>query len=220
MSHYQTLKLKSSDKVIKELSKSRKFRIVLDKAKPINQPGSGNVFNELVKNIAYQQISYKAADTVYKKFVSIIEREDYSPKQILLKDYEHLKSAGFSYRKTDYIANIANFFEDRKLYKFDWTKLKDQEIIDLLSQIKGVGIWTVIGDVKDGYYRGQTIHEEMHKLYQTQDFNKSIALCQELKRHFGQQMNDYYDMWIERCEYMKTQDLPKDWNGVFIATTK
>ena len=143
MSHYQTLKLKSSDKVIKELSKSRKFRIVLDKAKPINQPGSGNVFNELVKNIAYQQISYKAADTVYKKFVSIIEREDYSPKQILLKDYEHLKSAGFSYRKTDYIVNIANFFEDRKLYKFDWTKLKDQEIIDLLSQIKGVGIWTV-----------------------------------------------------------------------------
>ena len=84
----------------------------------------------------------------------------------------------------------------------------------------GVGIWTVLGDVKDGYYRGQTIHEEMHKLYQAQDFNKSIALCQELKRHFGQQMNDYYDMWIERCEYMKTQDLPKDWNGVFIATTK
>ena len=84
----------------------------------------------------------------------------------------------------------------------------------------GVGIWTVLGDVKDGYYRGQTIHEEMHKLYQAQDFNKSIALCQELKRHFGQQMNDYYDMWIERCEYMKTQDLPKDWNGVFIAQTK
>jgi len=84
----------------------------------------------------------------------------------------------------------------------------------------GVGIWTVLGDVKDGYYRGQTIHEEMHKLYQAQDFNKSIALCQELKRHFGQQMNDYYDMWIERCEYMKTQDLPKEWNGVFIATTK
>ena len=33
--------------------------------------------------------------------------------------------------------------EERKLYKFDWTKLEDHEIVDLLSQIKGVGIWTV-----------------------------------------------------------------------------
>jgi len=33
-------------------------------------------------------------------------------------------------------------------------------------------------------------------------------------------MEKYYDMWIERCEYMKTQDLPSDWNGVFIATSK
>ena len=37
---------------------------------------------------------------------------------------------------------------------------------------------------------------------------------------FEGQMKGYYGMWIERCEYMKTQDLPKDWNGVFIATTK
>jgi len=37
---------------------------------------------------------------------------------------------------------------------------------------------------------------------------------------FEGQMKGYYTMWIERCEYMKTQKLPKDWNGVFIATTK
>jgi hypothetical protein len=33
-------------------------------------------------------------------------------------------------------------------------------------------------------------------------------------------MSGYYDMWIERCEFQKTQKLPKDWNGVFIATSK
>jgi exopolysaccharide biosynthesis predicted pyruvyltransferase EpsI len=39
-------------------------------------------------------------------------------------------------------------------------------------------------------------------------------------KNFDGKMEGYYKMWIERCEYMKTQDLPKDWNGVFIATTK
>jgi len=39
-------------------------------------------------------------------------------------------------------------------------------------------------------------------------------------RHFDGKMEKYYTMWIERCEYMKTQKLPKDWNGVFIATSK
>jgi DNA-3-methyladenine glycosylase II len=133
----------NSKKAISKLKSIDVFTTIMENAKPINQPGAGNVFNELVKNIAYQQISYKAAETVYKNFVGIIGREDYSPKQILLKDYELIKSAGFSYRKTDYIVNIANFFEEKKLYKFDWTKLEDHEIIDLLSQIKGVGIWTV-----------------------------------------------------------------------------
>jgi hypothetical protein len=33
-------------------------------------------------------------------------------------------------------------------------------------------------------------------------------------------MTDYYAMWIERCEFQLTQDLPKDWNGIFIATGK
>jgi len=48
----------------------------------------------------------------------------------------------------------------------------------------------------------------------------AIAKCEILKGAFDSQMDSYYDMWIERCEYMKTQTLPIDWNGVFIATTK
>jgi len=45
-------------------------------------------------------------------------------------------------------------------------------------------------------------------------------LCNILTGEFDKKMDGYYEMWIERCEYMKTQDLPEDWNGVFIATTK
>ena len=84
----------------------------------------------------------------------------------------------------------------------------------------GVGIWTVLDDVVTPYYASQKRHEEMYAFYQAQQFNKASILCQQLKSQFSGKMSGYYDMWIERCEYMKTQDLPKDWNGVFIATTK
>ena len=60
----------------------------------------------------------------------------------------------------------------------------------------------------------------MHQDYQKQKFDEAIAKCKILKGKFDSQMDKYYNMWIERCEFMKTQPLPKDWNGIFIATTK
>jgi exopolysaccharide biosynthesis predicted pyruvyltransferase EpsI len=60
----------------------------------------------------------------------------------------------------------------------------------------------------------------MHRLYRAQQFGNAIDLCKLLKAEFDGKMTAYYDMWMERCEFQKTQDLPKDWNGVFIATTK
>jgi len=125
------------------LSKFPKLKFVISQVDPIHQPGAGNVFNELVKNIAYQQISYKAAQSVYRRFTTLMNTEKYSPNKILDADYEAVRSCGFSYRKTDYIFNIATFFKEKRLYKKDWSNLTDNQIIDLLSQIKGVGVWTV-----------------------------------------------------------------------------
>ena len=68
--------------------------------------------------------------------------------------------------------------------------------------------------------KSQRMHEQMHEAYQQQKFDEAIYICNRLMRHFDGKMQNYYNMWIERCEYMKTQDLPEDWNGVFIATTK
>ena len=84
----------------------------------------------------------------------------------------------------------------------------------------GIGIWTVLDGVKPAWRTGKRKHEEMHEAYQAQNFDKAIELCKLLHSHFDGKMEGYYKMWIERCEYMKTQDLPKDWNGVFVATTK
>ena len=84
----------------------------------------------------------------------------------------------------------------------------------------GIGIWTVLDDPKPAWRTAQRKHEEMYNAYLTQDFDKAIELCKLLHNHFDGKMSGYYDMWIERCEFQKTQDLPKDWNGVFIATSK
>jgi adenylate cyclase len=87
----------------------------------------------------------------------------------------------------------------------------------------GVGIYTVL-DTDAGamteYLMAQATHEEMHSTYRAQKFDRAIRMCELLKSEFDGQMTDYYDMWIERCEFQKTQRLPKDWNGVFIATSK
>ena len=84
----------------------------------------------------------------------------------------------------------------------------------------GIGIWTVLSDVGPAWKSAQKKHEQMHEDYQAQRFDDAIKKCKILHSHFDHKMEGYYKMWIERCEYMKTQDLPVDWNGVFIATTK
>ena len=84
----------------------------------------------------------------------------------------------------------------------------------------GIGIHTVLDLDKNKYIKPAEMHEAMHSNYQKQNFDKAIKICNDLMDCFEGQMKGYYKMWIERCEYMKTQDLPKDWNGVFIATTK
>ena len=46
----------------------------------------------------------------------------------------------------------------------------------------------------------------MHEAYLIQNFDEAIYRCERLKKHFEGKMKDYYSMWIQRCEYMKTQD--------------
>jgi len=84
----------------------------------------------------------------------------------------------------------------------------------------GIAIYTVLYDIKTHYNASLRTHNEMHSMYQQQKFRDAIEVCETLKPHFDGKLEKYYDMWIERCEYMETQDLPEDWNGVFIATTK
>ena len=96
------------------------------------------------------------------------------------------------------------------------------KIDDLQVKGKSVGlsIYTVLDDPQPNWIATQKHHAQMHNLYRAQMFDEAIQQCNLIKRGFDGKMEKYYDMWIERCEYMKTQNLPSDWNGIFIATSK
>jgi adenylate cyclase len=63
-------------------------------------------------------------------------------------------------------------------------------------------------------------YNTMQELYRAKQFDAAAILCGELKGTFGGQMDKYYKIWIERCEFMKQQDLPDNWNGEFVAHEK
>ena len=98
--------------------------------------------------------------------------------------------------------------------EFFYLKLDD---LAVKGKTVGLDIYTVL---EKPYPQAKVQHDQMHELYGKQKFKDAIKLCNKLKGEFDSQMDKYYDMWIERCEYMSTQKLPKDWNGVFVATTK
>ena len=63
-------------------------------------------------------------------------------------------------------------------------------------------------------------HNDMLATYRSQDWNKAVKMVKELKGQFDGNMDHYYDLWLERIEEMRDAGLPKDWDGVFRATSK
>jgi len=108
--------------------------------------------------------------------------------------------------------------------KDDFFYLKVDELA-VKGKSVGIRIYTVLSDMdymmkNTNWGMAENQHEKMHELYKNQQFDLAIKWCNDLYNEFDGKMQGYYDMWIERCEFMKTQPLPEDWNGVFIATTK
>ena len=87
--------------------------------------------------IIEQQISFKAAISIKKKFNALIS--GLSDKQVIEIDDTQLKEIGISGMKVNYIKNVYRYFQNNKI---DFKKFKDNEVINMLTEIKGVGSWT------------------------------------------------------------------------------
>ena len=101
-----------------------------------------DVFNSLVRSIVAQQLSIRAASTIYGRFSSLFDGT-ITTKKLIDIEFEKLRNAGLSNSKAKYVKNVAVFFKENDLEGYNWAEKTDQEIIDLLTQIKGVGVWTV-----------------------------------------------------------------------------
>ena len=96
-----------------------------------------NAFVTLVRSVVGQQISVKAADSVWKKLENLCS-DDIQPDTINSFSEDELRSVGLSKSKANYIQNISK----SDILGTNWSNLSDNEIIDLLCQIKGIGRWT------------------------------------------------------------------------------
>jgi DNA-3-methyladenine glycosylase II len=125
------------------LQKDKKILDVINSIEDLVVQKRTNVFLNLVKSIAGQQLSVKAAASIFEKFVALLNTKPPQPKHIIALDIEAMRAVGFSYNKCNYIKNIAAFWISEKLSDATFETLSDDEIIAMLTQIKGVGVWTV-----------------------------------------------------------------------------
>ena len=101
-----------------------------------------NYYQELVDSIISQQLSIKAAATIFKRFKDLFGGEFPAPEDILKKDLDELRSVGLSRGKAMYVRDLAQHVVDGKV-KFDHLDaLSNEEIIKELTAVKGIGEWT------------------------------------------------------------------------------
>lgn len=117
-----------------------KMRKLIDIVGDIDRGYIPNPFIALLNSIVYQQLSYKAAMTIWGRFEKLVE--EITPKKILSHSDEEFRECGLSKTKVRYIKNIANAVLEGKLNLDHIYDLSNEEIVNQLIAIKGIGIWT------------------------------------------------------------------------------
>jgi len=100
----------------------------------------GDPFVTLARSIVGQQISVKAAQTVWDRFALLPAAM--TPANVLRLKVDDMRAAGLSARKVEYLVDLALHFDDQRLRVDTWTGLPDEEIIGELIAIRGIGRWT------------------------------------------------------------------------------
>lgn len=124
--------LRKKDKTLKKIIDSYEGELLVTK---------GDAFFTLARAIAGQQISVKAADSIWKRFHMAVG--EITPEAVMKTPSDILRACGFSGSKVIYMHSLAHhFIENPKLAK-QWPKMSDEEIIKDLTSVKGLGRWTV-----------------------------------------------------------------------------
>ena len=102
-----------------------------------------NIPVRMMASIMSQQLSTKVAAVIFKRFLTLYKGKEPRPQQVLATPPETLRSIGLSNAKVSYIHNVAAFCIEHKITDKKLLAMDNEEIIDLLVQIKGIGKWSV-----------------------------------------------------------------------------
>jgi DNA-3-methyladenine glycosylase II len=122
------------------MRRDRIMRRLIPQFGDLHLVGRGEAFTTLARSIVGQQISVKAAEAVWLRLLAVCPK--CTPAQILKAGNEKLASCGLSKRKTEYIVDLAEHFKAKRVHVDKWSQMEDEEVIDELSQIRGIGRWT------------------------------------------------------------------------------
>ena len=125
------------------LSRDRKLKKILQLQEPFLLEKRNKIYLRLCSSILSQQLSTHVAKVLYDRFLALYNGKEPTAKQILETSVETLRSIGFSNAKAGYVHNVCRFFIENKITDARLHKMSNEEVIDLLTQIKGVGKWTV-----------------------------------------------------------------------------
>ncbi|MFC0773706.1 DNA-3-methyladenine glycosylase family protein [Terrimonas alba] len=128
---------------VAHLSRDKKLKKLLEGGKTHELKKRKNICTYLCASIMSQQLSTKVATVIHNRFLALYAGKEPTPQQILDTPFETLRAIGLSNAKVSYVKNVAQFeidfgMDHKKLHKMD-----NEEVIVYLTQIKGVGRWTV-----------------------------------------------------------------------------
>jgi DNA-3-methyladenine glycosylase II len=102
----------------------------------------GDAYGALLRSIVGQQLSTKAARTIYGRMLELFDGHAPSPLQLLAANPDHIRAAGLSRPKINYLRDLAQHVEDGELELERLDELPDEEVIEQLTAVKGIGEWS------------------------------------------------------------------------------
>ena len=100
-----------------------------------------NYFQNLCRSIIHQQLSTKVGEVIFQRFNNLFNKT-LTPEKVLKAPDEKIRTIGISYTKIKYIKDLAQKIIDKQIVLADLPNLKDMEVIEILTQVKGIGVWT------------------------------------------------------------------------------
>lgn len=122
------------------MARDRILRKLIPGCDSVPAVGNDDPFVTLSRSIVGQQITTLSADRLWKKLTNVCS--ELTPGQILSTGIDKLISCGMSKRKSEYILDLAEYFQGQKLRIEKWEEMSDEDVISELMQIRGIGRWT------------------------------------------------------------------------------